>query len=146
MATVIAGFVAGILPFGAAWMESVSLARLWRGFHLLTSRNSPYGNLAVVETENTRTLLENGLVLFTVPDPQAAEEAVHYALLEHSAPKTVLLIGGELNGSVAEVLKHPLVGAGGCGRTRSQDVRTRGQATSPMQLVRCSVIRGCEFT
>ena len=108
-AAVIGVFVAGVLPFGAPWMAKLSLVRLWHGFHLLESRNSAYGNLAVVETESSRTLLENGLVLFTVPDPQAAEESVHYALLQHSAPRSVLLIGGGLYGSVAEALKHPTV-------------------------------------
>ena len=106
---VLAVFAVGVLPFAAPRLETLSLGRLWRGFHLLDSRNSAYGNLAVVQTENSRTLLENGLVLFTVPDPEAAEEAVHYALLQHSAPRSVLLIGGSLNGSVAEALKHPLV-------------------------------------
>jgi len=100
-------FVGGLFPFAAPWMEQQSLAHLWHGFHLLTSQNSAYGNLAVVETESSRTLLENGLVLFTAPDPQAAEESVHYALLQHPAPKSALLIGGALNGSVAEALKHP---------------------------------------
>ncbi|MDR3746639.1 MAG: hypothetical protein P4M04_00520, partial [Acidobacteriota bacterium] len=102
-------FAAVLFPFGAPWMEAVSLARLWQGFHLLTSQNSAYGNLAVVETDSSRTLLENGLVLFTVPDPQAAEESVHYALLQHRAPRSVLLIGGGLNGSAVEALKHPLI-------------------------------------
>ena len=102
-------FVAGLIPFTAPRLETLSLARLWRGFHLLKSSNSPYGNLAVVQTENSRTLLENGLVLFTVPDPQAAEESVHFALLQHPAPRSVLLIGGGLNGSVAEALKHSRV-------------------------------------
>jgi hypothetical protein len=77
-------------------METLSLGRLWQGFHLLASQNSAYGNLAVLETDGSRTLLENGLVLFTVPDPQAAEESVHYALLQHGAPRSVLLIGGGL--------------------------------------------------
>jgi spermidine synthase len=107
--SVLAVFAAGVLPFGAPRMEKLSLGRLWRGFHLLDSRNSAYGNLAVVQTGNSRTLLENGLVLFTVPDPQAAEEAVHYALLQHPAPRSVLLIGGGLNGSVTEMLKHPQI-------------------------------------
>ena len=43
----------------------------------------------------------------TVPDPAAAEEAVHFALLEHPDPRRLLLIGGGVNGSVAEALKHP---------------------------------------
>jgi spermidine synthase len=108
-AVIFAVFVAGLFPFGAPWMETLSLGRLWQGFHLLASQNSAYGNLAVLETDGSRTLLENGLVLFTVPDPQAAEESVHYALLQHRAPRSVLLIGGGLNGSAVEALKHPSV-------------------------------------
>jgi len=106
---ILAVFVAGLFPFGAPWMERVSLGRLWHGFHLLTSQNSAYGNLAVVETDSSRTLLENGLVLFTAPDPQTAEESVHFALLQHRAPRSVLLIGGGLNGSAVEALKHPFL-------------------------------------
>ncbi|HEX8925017.1 MAG TPA: fused MFS/spermidine synthase, partial [Terriglobales bacterium] len=67
------------------------------------------GNLAVVESEGNRSILQNGLVLFTAPDVSAAEEAVHFPLLEHRAPVSVLMIGGGLNGSIAEVLKHPSV-------------------------------------
>jgi len=106
---VIIAFLAGLIPFGARSVETLSLDRLWHGFHLLESRNSAYGNLAVVETESSRTLLENGLVIFTVPDPQTAEESVHYALLQHAAPRSVLLVGGALNGSVVEALKHPQI-------------------------------------
>ena len=102
-------FGAGLIPFAAPRLETLSLARLWQGFHLLKSSNSAYGNLAVVETGNSKTLLENGLVLFTVPDPQAAEESVHFGLLQHPKPRSVLLIGGGLNGSSAEALKHSTV-------------------------------------
>jgi spermidine synthase len=86
-----------------------SQARLWRGFHLLESRDSIYGNLAVIETGNIRSLYDNGVILANAPDKAAAEEAVHYALLEHVAPKRVLLIGGGANGSIAEVLRHPTI-------------------------------------
>lgn len=92
---------------GARWLEETSLTRLWQGFHLLEARNSVYGNLAVVETPGSRSLFESGVPLFSVPDPAAAEEAVHYALLEHPAPKTLLLIGGGVNGSLAQALQHP---------------------------------------
>ncbi len=56
-----------------------------------------------------RSIYENGAILANAPDPAAAEEAVDYALLEHTAPKRVLLIGGGVNGGVAEALKHPTV-------------------------------------
>jgi len=94
------------LPTGVPRLETASLERFWRGFHLIANRNSVYGNLAVVRTEGGSSLYENGLNLFNVPDPAAAEEAVHYALLEHPSPRSLLLIGGGVNGSLAEALKH----------------------------------------
>jgi len=97
--------VLGVRPLSRR-LDQASLAWLWRGFHLVTSRNSIYGNLALVETEGSRSLYENGLVVSTVPDPASAEEAVHFALLEHPAPSSLLLIGGGMNGSVAQALQH----------------------------------------
>ena len=88
----------GVLPKGDG---------VWPGFRLVAARNSVYGSLAVVESEGGRSLYENGLRLFTVPDPEAAEEAVDYALLENPAPRSVLLISGGVSGSAAEVLRHP---------------------------------------
>jgi len=96
-----------VLPFGCPWFEKTSLKRLWSGFELVAARNSVYGNLAVVQTEGTRSLFENGLVAFNAPDPAAAEEAVHFALLQHPAPKSLLLIGGGVNGSLSQALQHP---------------------------------------
>ena len=98
-----------LLIYVAPSLARSSQARLWRGFHLLESRNSIYGNLAVIETGSIRSIYDNGVILASVPDEAAAEEAVHYALLEHPAPKKILLIGGGANGSVVQVLKHPTV-------------------------------------
>lgn len=88
-------------------LENVSLRALWRGLTVLESRNSPYGNLTMIETEGSRTLYETGLAAGTVPDPAAAEEAVHYALLQHPWPRRLLLIGGGWQGALGEALKHP---------------------------------------
>src|ERR1039458_5428686 len=68
-----------------------------------------YGNLAVTETGTLRSIYDNGAMLANVPDENAAEEEVHYALLEHPAPRNVLLIGGGVNGSIAQALKHPSI-------------------------------------
>src|ERR1017187_2305936 len=103
-------FLAGLLLLSVApWLEESSQMRLWRGFRLLASRDSIYGNLAVTETGNLRSIYDNGVILASTPDENAAEEAVHYALLEHPAPRHVLLIGGGVNGSIAQALQHPTV-------------------------------------
>jgi spermidine synthase len=99
--------LAVLVIVGSCALGPLSLRLLWRGFDLIATRNSVYGSLAVVETGASRSLFENGLIVMTVPDPAAAEEAVHYALLEHPAPHRLLLIGGGVNGSVATAFSHP---------------------------------------
>ncbi len=101
------GVMATLVVMGNYLLQPLSLARLWSGFNLVASKNSVYGSLAVVGTGASRSLFENGLIVMTVPDPSAAEEAVHFALLEHPNPHSLLLIGGGVNGSVAEALAHP---------------------------------------
>ena len=92
---------------GLAGVEKWSQERSWRGFQLLTTSNSVYGSLAVVATGSSRSVYESGTAVFHAPDPAAAEEAVHYALLQHPAPRRILLIGGGLNGSIAQALQSP---------------------------------------
>jgi spermidine synthase len=90
-------------------LDRSSRAKMWEGFKVLESRDSIYGNLTVTETGEIRTLYDNGLILANSPDESAAEEAVHYALLEHAAPRKVLLIGGGVNGSISQALQHPAI-------------------------------------
>ncbi|MFZ0395549.1 MAG: hypothetical protein WCF17_15800 [Terracidiphilus sp.] len=89
--------------------DAKARAQLWRGFDVVGARDSIYGNITVTETGPIRSLYENGAIPANAPDPAAAEEAVHYALLEHAAPRRILLIGGGVNGGVFEALKHPTV-------------------------------------
>jgi spermidine synthase len=111
-----------LLIFVAPSLDRSAQARLWQGFRVLGSRDSIYGNLVVIETGNEtgnetghretgniRSIYDNGVILASAPDENAAEEAVHYALLEHPAPRQLLMIGGGVNGSIAQALKHPTV-------------------------------------
>ena len=111
-----------LLIFVAPSLDRSAQARLWQGFRVLGSRDSIYGNLVVIETGNEtgnetghretgniRSIYDNGVILASAPDQNAAEEAVHYALLEHPAPRQLLMIGGGVNGSIAQALKHPTV-------------------------------------
>jgi spermidine synthase len=107
-----------LVIYVAPWLDRSAQARLWRGFCLVGSRDSIYGNLAVIETGNERgntgtgnirSIYDNGVILASAPDENAAEEAVHYALLEHPAPRQILMIGGGVNGSIAQAFKHPTV-------------------------------------
>ena len=90
-------------------LESKSLTGLWNSFSLVESFQSRYGKLELIATGTSKTLYENGVALFSVPDPQAAEEAVHFSLLQHPHPQKILLIGGGVAGTLQEILKHPSV-------------------------------------
>jgi spermidine synthase len=82
---------------------------LWRGFNLVTTQNTVFGNLAVTRMGDQISFFQNGILVFTAPDRLTAEESVHYSLLEHPRPKKVLLIGGGLGGGIQETLHHPSV-------------------------------------
>jgi len=88
-------------------VEMFTQQRIWKGFTLVASHDSIYGRLEILSSGGISGLYENGGVLANIPDPASAEETVHYAMLEHPAPRRVLLIGGGMNGSIAEALKHP---------------------------------------
>ncbi|MFC1632372.1 fused MFS/spermidine synthase [Candidatus Omnitrophota bacterium] len=93
---------------GAEQINDASIARQWRKFDLLKTKDSVYSNLAVTRRDAEYSFFANGLYMFTVPDAAASEEAVHFALLETPRPRRVLLIGGGLAGLAAEILKHPV--------------------------------------
>ena len=93
---------------GVDTIHHLSIQRQWPGFTILSSKDSVYGNVTVSERTGQRNFFENGLLMFAFPDRFSAEESVHFALLEHPHPSHVLLIGGGISGSLAEVLKHPV--------------------------------------
>ena len=74
---------------------------------MLTVRDTPFQNLALLADANQFSLFANGLLLYSFPDPEASEYAVHLAMLQHRDPQQVLLIGGGVAGLLPEILKHP---------------------------------------
>lgn len=98
-----------LILISTQYIDILLIAKQWPEFKVSERRYSRYGQLLVVQHEESKTLYENGTPLFTVPNQEAAEEAVHYALLLHPQPKSLLLIGGGLSGSAIEALKHPSI-------------------------------------
>lgn len=93
---------------GWDYLQQKSLKMQWKGYTLLASENSIYGNIAVTKSRSQRSFFYNGVHLYTVPNQLTAEEAVHFALLEQPKPEEVLLVGGGVGGLLEEILKHPV--------------------------------------
>ena len=93
----------------AGIIQSKSEKIVWKDFNLVARRSSAFGTYALIKSGNIKTVFLNGNKLFSIPDMEAAEEMVHFAMLQHPDPENILLIGGGLNGSISEILKHPSV-------------------------------------
>jgi len=76
------------------------------GVNLIGLYESKYGTIAITRTESQLNFYTNGFFDFACPDLYSAEEAVHYPLLIHPQPISVLLVGGGLGGAIEQVLKH----------------------------------------
>lgn len=87
-------------------LDHYSAGRMWRKLPLIDSEDSRYGNISVTRQHEQVTFYQNGLMLFSYPDDFSAEEAVHFALLEHPRPRSLLLIGGGAGGALSEALKY----------------------------------------
>ncbi len=98
---------AGVLP-PANRLAWASLTSRWRGFELVASENSRYGNLAVTAADAQRSFFQDGLLMFTTEDWQANEELAHLTLLQHPQPRRVLLVSGGLGGALGQMLQHPV--------------------------------------
>lgn len=74
----------------------------------IETRDTPYGNLVVTETGEQITIYENGTPVSVSADVSAVEEDVHYAMVQHDCPDSVLVLSGDLAGIAAEIAKYPV--------------------------------------
>ncbi|MGB2908665.1 MAG: fused MFS/spermidine synthase [Candidatus Aminicenantaceae bacterium] len=91
------------------WITDLPSQRLyWQPYDLVESRDSLYGKLQMLRAAEQVSLYSNGALIYSFPDPAAAEEAVHFALLQRPQAQAVLLIGGGVGGDLTQLLKYPV--------------------------------------
>lgn len=88
----------------------VSLQSQWRGLHVIHNENSIYGNVTVTQRGEQLTFFTDGIPAITTPYPDLAsiEDFVHFPMLFHQAPETVLVVSGGAGGTIHEILKYPV--------------------------------------
>jgi spermidine synthase len=111
--TVRPGKVAPVLPAAAGLALALVIlldgpaSRLyWKPLELIRTKDTPYGKLQAVRTDGDITLYINSVPAYSTADPSAAEEAVHFALLQRPGTRRALLIGGSA-GALEQALKYP---------------------------------------
>jgi spermidine synthase len=99
--------LAAIILLGGFWLSDLPSQRAyWRPLQLLTTRDTRYGRLQVIRTKEQLSLYSNNSPLYSLPDPAAAEESVHFAMLQNQEARRILLLGGGPGGTLGELLKY----------------------------------------
>jgi spermidine synthase len=98
--------LAFVILFFTTDFDSFSKKALFRNQELIFLKDTPYGNLAITRSGDQLNFYENNILLFNTYNTIANEEAVHYAMVQHRNPKSVLLISGGISGITDEILKY----------------------------------------
>ncbi|MFO7370956.1 MAG: methyltransferase [Bacteroidales bacterium] len=84
------------------WLKSLH----YKNERILFIRDTPFQHITVTESNAQVNFYGNNLLLFSSNNPYHAEEAVHYALLQHQAPEKVLIVSGGIADISAQVFKY----------------------------------------
>ncbi len=77
----------------------------WNHPDLVETFDTPYSRVSVTARDDQIAVFQNDMLAFE-NEGTAAEEFVHLTALQHPAPRSVLLLGGGVEGLAAEALKH----------------------------------------
>ncbi|MCP2519424.1 fused MFS/spermidine synthase [SCandidatus Aminicenantes bacterium Aminicenantia_JdfR_composite] len=88
------------------FLDKPTQKHYWKPFNFIESKDTLYGKLSIIKTEEQLSLYDNGLLVYSYPDIINAEEAVHFALIQRPNAKSLLLIGGGIGGAIAQALKY----------------------------------------
>ena len=104
-------FPLSILIFLAAFIifDLPSQKIYWKPFSLIKSKDTPYGKIQILKTEEQISLYNNSLHDYSYPNLAASEESVHFALLQNPRAKNVLMVGGGAGGGLSQILKYSQV-------------------------------------
>lgn len=97
----------GILFDHSEILHQFSKELQWKGYNLIASKDSIYGNIAITREGEQYSFYESGLPIFSLPDKPSAEQFIHLPMVMHPDPKHILLIGRGVSGELTEVFKYP---------------------------------------
>jgi spermidine synthase len=76
---------------------------------LLFTDDSRYGRLDITSSNLQKNYYWNGELFANSQNDIYAQQLVHFVMLQHPAPRKILLVGGLLNGFIDEIKLYPIV-------------------------------------
>jgi spermidine synthase len=100
----------GLLPQNSNAIRQFSIRTQWRGLNVIHYENSIYGNITVTKRGEQYTFFADGVPSITTPVPDIAfiEDFVHFPMLFHEKPESILILNGGAGGMIHEILKYPV--------------------------------------
>lgn len=86
--------------------EKMIRSRVYPNQEVVVSKDSPHGNIVITRREKLWSVYSNNVLLFDSENFMLNEETVHFAMLQHSGPASVLLVSGGISGQIAELKKY----------------------------------------
>jgi len=83
--------------------------RLYPNQVLIQTKDTPYGSIDLTRSGKQENIYENGSLIYASDNVIGREEDVHYAMLQKPAARQLLLMGGAVSGTIAEILKYKSV-------------------------------------
>jgi len=103
-------FACNLLSQTSSAIHLSSIRSQWRNLNVIHNENSIYGNITVTKRGEQFTFFNNGVPSITTPVPDIAsiEDFVHFPMLFHEKPESVLILSGGVGGMIHEILKYPV--------------------------------------
>ncbi len=103
-------FIYFLITPSAKEIDASSIESQWRNLNVIHSENSIYGNITVTKRGEQYSFFTDGVPSITTPVPNIAfiEDFVHFPMLFHEKPETILTLGGGAGGMIHEILKYPV--------------------------------------
>jgi spermidine synthase len=103
-------FAFGVLPQTSNSLHQSSIRSQWSGLNIIHYENSIYGNITVTKRGEQYTFFADGVPSVTtpVPDISSIEDFVHFPMLFHEKPESILILNGGAGGMIHEILKYPV--------------------------------------
>lgn len=104
-------FVYALLSQTSNAIHQFSIRSQWRNLNVIHNENSVYGNITVTRRGEQYTFYNDGIPSITTPIPDIAsvEDFVHFPMLFHEKPESVLILSGGAGGIIHEILKYPVM-------------------------------------
>jgi len=92
--------------------ENKLVVQRWKSFakdiNLIYSKDTEYQNVALGFKDGQYNIYLNGVISNSFPDPYSDALLIHSNLIQHKAPKKVLLIGLSSNNLIREALNYDI--------------------------------------